>query len=138
MQQQSRPPVIAVDPGRGKCGVAVVAPDGAVLERAITDADRIGDVVAELLERHAAATVILGGRTGSENARRRIAQATGREIAPVDEHMSTLQARRRYWRERPPRGLMRLVPEGLRVPPEPIDDWAAVILAERYLGLAER
>ena len=29
---------------------------------------------------------------------------------------------------------MRLVPEGMRTPPVDIDDWAAVLLAEKYLG----
>ena len=48
--------------------------------------------------------------------------------------MTTMNARRRYWRENPPGCLARLVPEGMRLPPRPIDDYAAVLLAERYLA----
>lgn len=95
--------------------------------------------VGELAREHAATVVVLGERTGAREVRAAIeAAVSDATIVAVDEHMTTLEARRRYWRERPPRGLMRLVPEGLRVPPEPIDDWAAVILAERHLGLSGR
>ena len=131
------PPVIAVDPGRDKCGLAVVAVDGTVLARAVVDAPEVGSAVAELVRAHEAATIVLGERTGSREVRAAIAAAApDTQIITADEHMTTLEARRRYWRESPPRGLLRLIPEGLRVPPEPIDDWAAVILAERHLGLS--
>jgi hypothetical protein len=34
----------------------------------------------------------------------------------------------------PPQGLTRLIPQGLRVPPRPIDDIVAILLIERYLA----
>ena len=127
--------VVAVDPGRDKCGIAAVAPDGTVLARALLATAEVGGAVARLAQEHAAAVIVLGERTGASAVRRAIeAAAPGATIAEVDEHMTTLQARERYWRECPPRGLWRLVPRGLRVPPVPVDDWAAVILAERYLA----
>ncbi len=130
-------PVVAVDPGRAKCGMAAVAADGAVLERLIVPTGGVGEAAAEMAQRHGAAIVLVGARTGSELASELIRRAASDVVlAEIDEHMTTLQARERYWRENPPRGLWRLVPTGLRLPPEPIDDWAAVILAERYLGLA--
>ncbi|MEA3402607.1 MAG: pre-16S rRNA-processing nuclease YqgF [Armatimonadota bacterium] len=129
--------VVAVDPGRAKCGIAAVAADGGVLGRRIVPADQVGRAAWQLATTHGASTIVLGGRTGAGEAWERLTQATSLPIAEVEEHMTTLQARRRYWRENPPRGLWRLVPTSLRVPPEPYDDWAAVILAERYLGLAD-
>jgi hypothetical protein len=51
----------------------------------------------------------------------------------VNERDSTLEARDLYWKEVPPRGWRRLVPLSLQVPPEPIDDFAAVVLARRHL-----
>lgn len=135
----SEPPIIAVDPGRDKCGLAAVATDGTVLARAVVNVSKIGPMVATLVGAHSAAVVVLGARTGSREVRAAIEAVTpGARIIAADEHMTTLEARRRYWRENPPRGLRRLIPEGLRLPPEPIDDWAAVILAERYLGLSGR
>ena len=50
------------------------------------------------------------------------------------EHGSTLAARRRYWELFPPRGWRRLLPEGLRIPPRPVDDVAALVLLEAHLG----
>ena len=126
--------VVGIDPGRVKCGLAAVSSD-AVLERDIVSVDEVGTAAAELARRHHAASLVLGSRTGSDEVRRALEQA-GVElpVVVVEEHMSTLQARRRYWSENPPGCLTRLVPQGMRVPPEPFDDWAAVLLAEGYLS----
>ncbi len=125
--------VVAVDPGRSKCGLAAVSRQG-VLEKRIVETTQVGDAAAEMAERHGAAVMVLGSRTGHEEVRERLEQAVaGLPIEWVEEDMTTLQARRRYWKENPPRGLWRLIPEGLRAPREPIDDYAAVLLAERYL-----
>jgi hypothetical protein len=52
----------------------------------------------------------------------------------LNEHGTTLAARRRYWELFPPRGWRRLLPEGLRLPPRDWDDVAAQLLLERWLG----
>ena len=125
--------VVAVDPGRSKCGLAAVSREG-VLEKRIVETTQVGDAAAEMAERHAAAVIVLGSRTGHQEVLERLDQAIeGLPIQRVEEDMTTLEARRRYWKENPPRGLWRLIPEGLRAPREPIDDYAAVLLAERYL-----
>lgn len=51
-------------------------------------------------------------------------------VKSVDEKGSTLEGRRRYWLLHPPKGLWRLVPVSLRVPPRDIDDLAAWSLIE--------
>jgi hypothetical protein len=51
----------------------------------------------------------------------------------VPEAYTTLRARRRYFDEHPLRGWRRLFP-GLQTPPIPIDDYAAVLIAEDYLS----
>ncbi len=125
--------VVGIDPGRVKCGLAAVSSDG-VLERAVVSVDEIAIAAAEFARRHHAALLVLGSRTGSDEVRWALEQA-GMElpIVVVEEHMSTLQARRRYWSENSPGCLMRLIPTGMREPPEPYDDWAAALLAEGYL-----
>jgi RNase H-fold protein (predicted Holliday junction resolvase) len=128
--------IIAVDPGREKCGVAVVARQAGVLAKSVVPAGRMAAVVAELAERHAAGTVVLGDRTGHRDAMVALAalRPGGRAltVSLADEHRSTDEARARYWRDHPPRGLARLIPVTLRVPPAPVDDYVAVIIAERY------
>jgi hypothetical protein len=49
----------------------------------------------------------------------------------IDESFTTMEGRRLYWKLHPPRGLWRLVPLSLRVPPRPVDDLAALVILER-------
>lgn len=131
--------VIAVDPGRDKCGVAVVRSDGAVLRKSVVAAGRMAESVEALAVEHAVGTVVVGDRTGHKAALAALGalRPTGRplDVRTVDEHRTSDEARARYWRDHPPRGLARLMPVTLRVPPVPVDDYVAVILAERFFGL---
>ena len=54
-------------------------------------------------------------------------------IIKIDERYSSLEARDRYWQMYPPAGIFRIIPLGMRIPPQPIDDIVAIILIERYL-----
>lgn len=54
-------------------------------------------------------------------------------ILVVDEKDTTYQARERYWEHNPRRGWRRFLPSTLQVPPDPVDDYAALIIAERVL-----
>lgn len=135
MAEEGAEAVVAVDPGRGKCGVAAVSARGEVLSRAVVETDRVGLTAAALAHSYGASVIVLGGRTGARRAWELIhAAAPALSIAEVEEHMTSLEARERYWEENRPGCLMRLLPRGMRVPPEAVDDWAAVALAERYLG----
>lgn len=126
--------VLAIDPGREKCGLAVVTPE-TTLFRAIVPTAEIGLTCHYLLARHPGSVVLIGDATTSDAVstavRATCPQAT---IQTVPEAYSTLQARRRYECDYPPRGVRRLIPAGMRVPPRPVDDYAAVILAETYLA----
>ena len=51
----------------------------------------------------------------------------------VDEYRTTDDARRVYWKAHPPTGWRRFLPTGMQVPPVPVDDFVAVLLAQRYL-----
>lgn len=54
-------------------------------------------------------------------------------IVLVDERNTSLEARRRYYEDHPPRGIWRLVPRGLLVPKAALDGYAALLIVERYL-----
>jgi hypothetical protein len=124
--------VLALDPGSDKCGLALVASDGRILARAVTSLEQAVELVRAWLTPQA--QLVLGRGTGY---RRLLALLRGAGLQPqlVDERGSTLEARRLYWQENPPRGWRRFVPRGLLVPPVPLDDWAAAVLARRFLGL---
>lgn len=132
-------PVLAIDPGREKCGVAVVDPQGKPLSRAVVPRARLLEVLGRLARQYALSAVVVGNGTHGREVQAQldglawVRQAGGVQL--VDERGSSWAARRLYWQLHPPRGLWRLVPVGLRVPPTPWDDLAAVVLARRYLGL---
>jgi hypothetical protein len=88
---------------------------------------------------HGAGKVVLGDRTGSREFAGEIAQEhPSPEILFIDEHMSSMEGRRRYLLDHPRPGLGRLIPVSLRVPGEPFDDYVAVVLAERFFQCLKR
>lgn len=130
--------VIGVDPGRDKCGVAVAADERGTLTREVVARSSAASRVLDLIGQHSAHIVVVGNRTGSRELISEIQRACEAEfgstveVIPVDEHMTSQEARARYWRETPRRGWRRLVPATMLVPGNPIDDIVAEILALRY------
>lgn len=126
--------VAAIDPGREKCGVAVVDEDGRVLEQAVIATVLLADEMTARVKEFRPERILLGNGTTS-----RTAEETIREAIPdvpveiVDEYRTTDDARIAYWKANPPSGWRRLFPTSMQVPPAPVDDYVAVILARRYL-----
>jgi RNase H-fold protein (predicted Holliday junction resolvase) len=89
--------------------------------------------VRTILPVHGVAAIALGSGTNASEVRALIGEI-GLPIALVDERETTLRARARYFAAHPPTGWRRLVPLGMLLPPRPIDDFAAVLIAERYLA----
>lgn len=130
--------VLAVDPGRDKCGLAVVN-RGGVLFRAVIPTAEIGLTCRYLMAQHPEAQVAVGDSTCSQSVRAELARSNPSiPIMIVAEGFTTLEARRLYEQDYPPRGLRRLMPAGMRVPPRPVDDYAAVALAQRFLAVSAR
>lgn len=126
-------PLLAIDPGREKCGIAVVTVAREVLERGIVETAELPLRIARFVGRYGIETIVLGDRTGARAVRDMLRQAGfSMEIIFVDEHRSSELGRRRYLLANPGRGWERLLPIGLRTPAHPYDDFVAIILAERY------
>ena len=127
-------PILAVDPGRDKCGIAVVEPNGRVLYRAVAAAENVAGDVRRLLSEYHVKRLVLGDRTAANEVMRALRQAQ-LPLSPilVDEHRSSELGRKRYFEDNPPRGWRRLLPVTLQTPGRPYDDYVAVVLAERYL-----
>lgn len=122
------------DPGKDKCGLAIVAIDGTPIRHEVIPSDQALSVLQAWRETTPITTLILGDQTGSKRWRSQIQQGLpDLEIITVDERYSSLEARDRYWQLYPPQGLQKLMPQGMRTPPRPIDDLVAIILVERYL-----
>lgn len=127
---------LGFDPGRDKCGVAVRSGDGELLYHEVVLSERAIATLLSLCQQYDISVVVMGNQTTAKTWRKQLGEALPDtvEIIMVDERYSTLEARDRYWQMYPPQGFARLIPEGLRSPPRPIDDIVAILLIERYLN----
>lgn len=123
--------LLAVDPGHAKCGLALLAGDVRRLE--VIERGTLSDVVRQWSQQFSVERVLVGGATGSRPVVQEL-QGLGLPVTVVDEFRTSERARQRYWKDHPPRGLWKLVPLGLQVPPVPIDDYAALVMAEDFLA----
>lgn len=125
------PVIIAIDPGRQKCGIALVDHQGQVIKKQIVASDELVKTVEEMIIDYPEAEIVLGDRTASRLFFAKLKDLS-RTIHFIDEDRSSLEGRYRYLKENT-KGLAKLLPIGLRVPNQPFDDYVAVILAERFL-----
>ena len=111
------PPVLGIDPGTRKFGFAVTGAAGTrPAAMGIDPIDRLEARVTEMIAAHGVAAIVLGGGTNAGPFAERLA-ACGVPIHVVDERETTLLARARYFDDHPPRGLRRLIPRGMLLPP---------------------
>jgi RNase H-fold protein (predicted Holliday junction resolvase) len=125
---------LGFDPGKDKCGAAVVDATGRALHWEVVPAEQVLDRLPQLIADWQVQQIVMGDRTMAKQWQQRLA-VLGLGIALTDEHNSSMEARGLYWEMYPPQGLQKLVPEGMRLPPRPIDDLVAIILVRRYLNL---
>lgn len=124
-----------LDPGRDKCGLAVVDGAGNCIFHQVVATEKLGESLLKLKEAYSFATLVMGNGTTSKKSEATVRSALPDiELAVVDEYRTTDAARDEYWRMNPPKGLKRLIPRGMLVPPVPVDDLAALILARRYVA----
>ncbi len=127
--------ILSIDPGKYRSGIAVLLDDGAILERRTVKTIELPETVSELCYKYQPQLILLGNSGQGKIIEKKIAYLNLKTtILFVNEKGSTLEARKLYWEENSPKGLWRLIPSGLRLPPEPYDDYAAVIIGRRYLN----
>jgi RNase H-fold protein (predicted Holliday junction resolvase) len=129
--------LLGVDPGTRKCGYAIIERLGAPpLTLGIAPLDEFRERLESLRRAWPIEIVAIGAGTNASVVSTAVREA-GLPFVLVDERETTLQARARFFVDHPPRGWRRLVPRGMLLPDRPIDDYAALLIAERYLRLAE-
>jgi RNase H-fold protein (predicted Holliday junction resolvase) len=125
--------VLGIDPGTRKCGYAIVTRVGAApLDLGIVPTEQLSESLRALVAAYPIGAVALGGGTHAAIVGKIVAEL-GLPVSIVDERETTLLARERYFLANPPRGWRRLIPRGMLLPPRPIDDYAALLIAERLL-----
>lgn len=127
--------VLGIDPGTRKVGYAIaVDAESPAAALGIEPIETLLERLRPLLALHPIRAVALGGGTNAGVLAERL-KALDVPIHIIDETDTTYRARALYFEENPPRGWRRLIPLGLQLPPRPIDDYAALLIARRYIAL---
>ncbi len=144
--------ILGIDPGRDKTGWALVRSDGKLVLSGIfptKDAEAFLQALSEgspqtlapfVVDRGAVSeepftvsACIVGGGTGSRALLDRVRPFFA-DLRSIPEEGTTLEARELYWELHPPRGLRKVLPKGLRVPPRgELDGLAAWAIVLRYV-----
>jgi len=126
--------IFAIDPGRVRCGIALMDDLGQTRVKKIINTSELIEQMKELIYQHPAKIVLLGKGTYSKSIKNSLKEILGEiPLELRDEKYSSERARKRFLLEHPARGLEKLIPQGMRLPDQPYDDYAAEILAEEYL-----
>ena len=129
--------ILGFDPGRDKCGLAVMEVGGQLHYHEVVAADAAIASIKALCIEFPIATLVMGDQTTAKSWKQKLCrELPDLPIVLVDERYSSLEARDRYWQMYPPKQFQRLIPQGLRQPPRPVDDIVAILLIERYLQTA--
>lgn len=129
-----QPVILGFDPGRQKCGLAVMGLDRNLYYHQVIAAQTAIDTIQTLRQQFPISLLVMGDQTSAQDWKQKLtALPEPLRVVLVDERYSTLEARDRYWQMYPPRGFNRLLPRGMRTVARPIDDIVAILLIERYL-----
>ncbi|MGF1459962.1 MAG: resolvase [Leptolyngbyaceae cyanobacterium] len=131
----SQPVILGFDPGRQKCGLAIMGLDRNLFYREVVVAASVLTTIEQLQQQFPISLMVMGDQTSAHDWKETLTQLPRPvRVVLVDERYSSLEARDRYWQLYPPQGWQRLLPKGLRQPSVPIDDIVAMLLIERYLN----
>lgn len=130
-----QPVILGFDPGRAKCGLAIMGLDRNLYYHEVVQAEEAIATIQRLRLQFPISFLVMGDQTTAKQWKQTLSAdlSDPLRIVMVDERYSTLQARDRYWQMYPPRGLARLIPLSFRGIARPIDDIVAILLIERYL-----
>jgi RNase H-fold protein (predicted Holliday junction resolvase) len=132
----TQPVILGFDPGKDKCGLAIMGLDRQLYYHQVVVAPKAIATIETLRQQFPVSLLVMGDQTTAKKWKQQLQQELTDQlnIILVDERYSTLEARDRYWQMYPPQGLTKLLPQGMRQPPRPIDDIVALLLIERYLN----
>ncbi|HAC63484.1 MAG TPA: resolvase [Cyanothece sp. UBA12306] len=132
--------ILGFDPGRDKCGIAVRQKNGQICHHEVVSSQTVISTIESLINQYSIDLLIMGNQTTAKQWKQSLETQLSSSISiiMIDERNSSLEARDRYWEMYPPKGITRLIPQGMRVPPRPIDDIVAILLIERYLNYPEK
>ena len=127
--------LLGIDPGRSKTGLALVDLQGNVIAYEVVLMTNFVEEFKEFIRDYEIEHCIMGNGTTSDSMKKTLEKLLTVPVTVVDEGHSTEEARKLYWQVNPPKGLRKLLPTSMQVPPENLDGLAAVVLVKRYLKM---
>ncbi|MGE4588921.1 MAG: pre-16S rRNA-processing nuclease YqgF [Acidaminococcaceae bacterium] len=126
--------LLGIDPGSSKTGAALLSKQGEIIRQDVILMNNFAQGLAEFLRQAEPEICVIGNGTTSQALQDTLAQILPNlKIVVADEAHSTEEARTLYWELNPPQGWRRFMPLGMLTPPVPLDAYAAVVLARRFL-----
>ncbi|MFP4022091.1 MAG: Holliday junction resolvase RuvX [Halanaerobium sp.] len=127
--------LLALDPGRDKIGTAVLDYEAQEQEKTIVKIDELSEHLKEIFKIYKIEEIIIGNGTGAEKVIKLIKNNfKSRKIKLVEEEFTTEEAQARYLKEKPMSNYEKLLRKIVRWKlKKPLDDYAALIIAEKYL-----
>ncbi len=125
--------ILSIDPGRSKCGIALVNSKLEYINGAVVKNEELIDQIKEYLLDHEIKNIVIGSGTNSEKIIRLIREEfPGYNVFIVEEKDTTRMARKFFFKYNPPSGWLRIFPISMLVPSRPYDDFAAYVIARRF------
>jgi RNase H-fold protein (predicted Holliday junction resolvase) len=129
--------ILSLDPGRDKVGAAVLSQNAEEKEKTIIKREEIVKHLTEVFDKYDINIIVFGSGTGSEELIEEIKEnidIEGKKIKMIDEQYTTEEAQARYLAEKPMSRYEKFLRKFINWKVnKPLDDYAALIIAEKYL-----
>lgn len=125
--------ILAIDPGRDKIGLAVLDLHSKILYKDIIVSRKIKSYLLQLSNNYNIKNIVVGDGTFSTEIIEVIKSTVEIPVVVADETYTTVEAEKRYFKEEG--GFWKKCLFFIHwKPTRPLDDYAAVILAEKFLN----
>ena len=127
--------LLALDPGSYKVGTAVLDYQAQEKEKTIVKIEELIDHLKEIFKIYQIEEIIIGNGTGAEKIIEILENNfKNKKINLVEEEFTTEEAQARYLKEKPMSNYEKLLRKFVSWKlKKPLDDYAALIIAEKYL-----
>jgi len=127
--------LMGIDPGRHKCGIAILTKEGQEVFKDIVETTNLSKRIEEFLNEYSIENVIVGNGTYADKVFNILDLLMDKKMIKfIEEENTTYLAEQKYLKENPPLGLQFLNKIIKFKPQKPLDDYVAVLLVKKYLN----
>lgn len=125
---------LGIDPGKDKCGFALVKDNQTPVLLDIVGTKEFDKFLKELYDEYRFDLIILGTGTYSQKIEKKIREINLSPVVLVNEENTTIQAEKKYREDHPLKGYKKILSKIADWrPAKSVDDYAAFIIAKKYL-----